>query len=71
MTAGWMVTVAVFKDDGKFGHITLAVAIADPSEAVNAALRASAGGSGSKSRTCRGAHEEPWPEGGRGSGYTR
>jgi hypothetical protein len=43
MTAGWMVTVAIFKDDGKFGHITYAVAIADPREAVNAALRTSAG----------------------------
>jgi hypothetical protein len=43
MAAGWMVTVAIFKDDGKVGHITFAVAIADPSEAVNAALRTCAG----------------------------
>jgi hypothetical protein len=41
--AGWMVTVAIFKDDGTVGHITYAVAIADPSEAVNAALRTSGG----------------------------
>jgi hypothetical protein len=42
MAAGWMVTVAIFKDDGKpgglrprrIGHVTYAVAIADPSEAV-------------------------------------
>ncbi len=43
MTAGWMVTVAIFKGDGKVGHIIYAVAIADPSEAVNAALRTCAG----------------------------
>jgi hypothetical protein len=43
MTAGWMVTVAVFKDDGKLGHVTYAVAITDAGEAVNAALRTCAG----------------------------
>ena len=43
MAAGWMVTVAVLKDDGKIGHTTYAVAIADPTEAVNAALKTSAG----------------------------
>ncbi|HLZ06264.1 MAG TPA: hypothetical protein VKR55_29445 [Bradyrhizobium sp.] len=38
-----MITVAIFKDDGTVGHITYAVAIADPTEAVNAALKACKG----------------------------
>lgn len=41
--AGWMVTVSLFKDDGRFGHVTYAIAIEDAEQAINAALKACAG----------------------------
>ncbi|MGY3530792.1 MULTISPECIES: hypothetical protein [Bradyrhizobium] len=38
---GWIVTVAFFKegDDGEYRHITYAVAIADPAEAVKMIIK--------------------------------
>nr|QIG95497.1 hypothetical protein G6P99_25905 [Bradyrhizobium sp. 6(2017)] len=39
---GWMVTVAIFKedsDDEEFRHITYAVAVTDPAEAVKLTLK--------------------------------
>lgn len=38
--SGWMVTVGVIRDDGKVGHEMYAVAVDDPEQAVQAALRA-------------------------------
>ncbi|MHC2585662.1 hypothetical protein [Bradyrhizobium diazoefficiens] len=38
--AGWMVTVGVVRDDGKIGHEMYAVAVDDPEQAVQVALRA-------------------------------
>ncbi|UFX45221.1 hypothetical protein HAP47_0000310 [Bradyrhizobium sp. 41S5] len=41
--AGWMVTVGIIKDDNSVGHIVYAVALADPTEAIGAALRSCSG----------------------------
>ncbi|GLR97883.1 MULTISPECIES: hypothetical protein [Bradyrhizobium] len=41
--AGWMVTVAIMKADGGVGHEMYAVAIEDPAQAIDAALKFSAG----------------------------
>lgn len=38
-----MVTVGIIKDDNSIGHISYAVAIADPTEAIRAALSVCAG----------------------------
>lgn len=43
MTAGWMVIVGIIKADDSVGHITYAVALADPARAIDAALQACAG----------------------------
>jgi hypothetical protein len=40
---GWMVTVAVVKDDDEIGHEMYAVAIGDPAQAVKSALKAADG----------------------------
>ncbi len=37
--AGWMVTVAVVRDDGDIGHEMYAVAVDDPEQAVQSALK--------------------------------
>lgn len=41
--AGWMVTVAIVKADGEIGHEMYAVAVEDPAQAVDVALKFSAG----------------------------
>jgi hypothetical protein len=41
--AGWMVTVSVIKDEDQIGHEMYAVAIDDPTQAMDAALRAADG----------------------------
>ena len=41
--AGWMVTVSVIKDDDQIGHEMYAVAISDPEQAIQSALKAAEG----------------------------
>jgi hypothetical protein len=41
--AGWMVTVAVIKDEDQIGHEMYAVAIDDATQAMDAALKAACG----------------------------
>jgi hypothetical protein len=41
--AGWIVTVAVIKDEDQVGHEMYAVAIDDPTQAIDAALKAASG----------------------------
>jgi hypothetical protein len=41
--AGWMVTVSVIRDEDQVGHEMYAVAIDDPTQAMDAALKAAGG----------------------------
>ncbi|MGY3492318.1 hypothetical protein [Bradyrhizobium sp. USDA 4502] len=43
MAAGFLILVATFDDEGNFGHITYAVAVADAAEAIRIAMEESAG----------------------------
>lgn len=40
---GWMVTVSIIKDDDEIGHEMYAVAISDPEQAVQSALKVAEG----------------------------